>query len=106
MMDTNSSPLRRRCRRKALGWSGLLAPAAPPPHIIRRINADAVAILRDPAVAARMVELGGFADPDMPEQFARFIRDEISKRHKIARAVRRALEGLGMAACRSPAGPR
>ncbi|MCI0752345.1 tripartite tricarboxylate transporter substrate binding protein [Teichococcus vastitatis] len=78
---------------EALGWSGLVAPAATPPKIIRRINADAVAILRDPVVAGRMAELGGFADPGSPEQFASFIRDEISKWRKVAKEAGVRLEG-------------
>jgi tripartite-type tricarboxylate transporter receptor subunit TctC len=70
---------------EALGWSGLVAPAATPPAVLRRINADAVAVLRDPAVVARMVELGGFADPGTPEQFGAFISSEIAKWRKVAR---------------------
>jgi tripartite-type tricarboxylate transporter receptor subunit TctC len=72
---------------EALGWSGLVAPAGTPPAVIRRVNADAVAILRDPAVAARMIELGGFPDPGTPEEYARFIAAEIAKWREVARAA-------------------
>jgi tripartite-type tricarboxylate transporter receptor subunit TctC len=78
---------------EALGWSGLVAPAATRPAIIRRVNADAVAILRDPAVAARMVELGGFPDPGTPEEYARFIAAEIAKWREVARAADVRLDG-------------
>jgi tripartite-type tricarboxylate transporter receptor subunit TctC len=44
-------------------------------------------------VVARMVELGGFADPGTPEQFASFIRNEISKWRKVAREAGVRLEG-------------
>lgn len=78
---------------EALGWSGLVAPAATPPAILRRINADATAILRDPAVVARMAELGGFPDPGTPEEFGGFIRGEIAKWRKVAQEANIRLEG-------------
>ncbi|WP_245906346.1 tripartite tricarboxylate transporter substrate binding protein [Teichococcus aestuarii] len=78
---------------EALGWSGLVAPAATPPEILARINADAVAILRDPAVSARMLELGGFPAPGTPEEFGGFIRGEIAKWRQVAREANVRLEG-------------
>jgi tripartite-type tricarboxylate transporter receptor subunit TctC len=78
---------------EALGWSGIVAPAGTPPAIIRRINADAVAILRDRDTAARMVQLGGFPDPGTPEEFGRFIAAEIAKWREVARAANVRLDG-------------
>lgn len=72
---------------EALGWSGLVAPAATPAAIIRRVNADAVAILRDPEIQARMRGLGGFPDPGTPEEYGRFIASEIAKWREVARAA-------------------
>jgi tripartite-type tricarboxylate transporter receptor subunit TctC len=72
---------------QAQGWSGLIAPAGTPQAIIARINADAVAILRDPAIAARMVELGGFPDPGTPAEYAAFVASEIAKWREVARAA-------------------
>src|SRR5918998_224431 len=43
---------------EAVGWIGLAAPAATPPAIVRKVNADVVAILREPAVATRLSEMG------------------------------------------------
>jgi tripartite-type tricarboxylate transporter receptor subunit TctC len=71
----------------ALGWSGLIAPAGTPEAIIAKVNADVVAILRDPAIAARMVELGGSPDPGTPQEYARFIASEIAKWREVARAA-------------------
>jgi tripartite-type tricarboxylate transporter receptor subunit TctC len=78
---------------EALGWSGLVAPTGTPPEVLARINADAVAILRDPAIAARMLELGGFAAPGTPEEFGSFIRSEIAKWRKVAQEANVRLEG-------------
>ncbi|WP_159993205.1 tripartite tricarboxylate transporter substrate binding protein [Roseomonas sp. 18066] len=73
---------------EALGWSGLVAPVGTPDDILAKINADAVAILRDPAIAARMVELGGFPDPGSPAEFGAFIRAEIAKWRQVAREAK------------------
>ncbi len=78
---------------EALGWSGLVAPAATPPAIIRRVNADAVAILSDPEIQARMRQLGGFPDPGTPEEYGRFIASEIAKWREVARAANVRLDG-------------
>lgn len=77
----------------AMGWSGLVAPAGTPPEIARKINADVVAILRDPAIVARMAESGTIADPGTPEQFAQFVRGEIAKWREVARVANVRLEG-------------
>lgn len=77
----------------AVGWSGLVAPTGTPDAIIRRINADVVAILREPAMVERIAAMGGIADPTTPEAFAAFIRAEIVKWREVARAANVRLEG-------------
>jgi tripartite-type tricarboxylate transporter receptor subunit TctC len=77
----------------AAGWSGLVAPAGTPPGIIRRINADVVAILRDPAIAARIIGMGAVPDPMTPEEYATFIGREIATFREVARAANVRLEG-------------
>ena len=72
---------------EAVGWSGLVAPAATPPAIVARISADVGAILRDPAMVRRIEETGAVADPSTPEQYAAFIRAEIAKWREVARAA-------------------
>jgi tripartite-type tricarboxylate transporter receptor subunit TctC len=77
----------------AVGWSGIVAPAATPAEIVRRINADVVAILRDPGVAQRMADLSAVPDPGTPEEFGAFIRAEIAKWREVARVANVRLEG-------------
>ena len=77
----------------ASGWIGLAAPAATPPEIVRKINADVVAILREPGVATRLAEMGSYPDPQTPNQFAAFIRSEIAKWREVARLANVRLEG-------------
>lgn len=77
----------------AAGWSGLVAPAGTPMEIVRKINADVVAVLRDPAVVARITQMGAVADPQTPEECAAFIRSEIAKWREVAQAANVRLEG-------------
>ena len=52
----------------AYGWTGLCGPAGLPDAIARKVNADLNAILREPAMQARFIELGGTAAPGTPEE--------------------------------------
>ncbi|WP_376099385.1 Bug family tripartite tricarboxylate transporter substrate binding protein [Roseomonas sp. CCTCC AB2023176] len=78
---------------EAIGWAGLALPAATPRPIVDRLNADVTALLRDPALVARMAELGGSPAPQTPEECARFVRDEIAKWREVARAANVRLDG-------------
>ncbi|HYF07591.1 MAG TPA: tripartite tricarboxylate transporter substrate-binding protein, partial [Acetobacteraceae bacterium] len=78
---------------ESVGWSGLVAPAGTPDPIIRRINADVVAILRQPAMIERITGMGAVADPNTPEEYGAFIRAEIAKWREVARAANVRLEG-------------
>ncbi len=78
---------------RAFGWTGLNAPAATPPAILAKVNADVTAILREPAVAARFIELGGFAVPTTPEAYGEFVRSEIAQWREVARIANVRLEG-------------
>jgi tripartite-type tricarboxylate transporter receptor subunit TctC len=71
----------------AMGWNGLLAPARTPPAVVERINADANAILADPAVQARFGELGAEATPGSHEAFRAFVVDELAKWRAVAQAA-------------------
>ncbi|HEV8097065.1 MAG TPA: tripartite tricarboxylate transporter substrate binding protein [Burkholderiales bacterium] len=70
----------------AVGWFGLLAPAATPKPVVAQLNRDANRVLGEREVRERMEALG--AEPaagNTPEGFARFIRDDQTKWQKLAR---------------------
>lgn len=77
----------------AAGWSALVAPAGTPAEVVRKINADVVAVLRDPAIVARFNQMGAIPDPQTPEECATFIRTEIAKWREVAQAANVRLEG-------------
>jgi tripartite-type tricarboxylate transporter receptor subunit TctC len=77
----------------AAGWTGLVAPAGTPPEVVARINADVVAILREPAVVQRIGELGMIPDPGTPAEFGTFVSGEVAKWREVARIANVRLDG-------------
>lgn len=77
----------------AAGWSGIVAPTGTPEAIITKINRDVTMMLREPAIAARIIALASIPDPTTPAEFAAFIQAEIVKWTEVARAAGVRLEG-------------
>jgi len=70
---------------EAVGWFGLLAPAATPGPLVAKLSADANRVLADHDIRARMSALGADPSGNSPEEFARFIRDDQAKWAKLMR---------------------
>jgi len=70
---------------EAVGWFGLLAPAATPRERVAQLSADANRVLADPEVRQKMLAAGAEPSGNTPEQFARFIRDDQAKWSKLIR---------------------
>jgi tripartite-type tricarboxylate transporter receptor subunit TctC len=68
-------------------WFGVLAPAGTPRDIVLRLNAEAVKALRLPATRERLENVGLKPAPNSPEEFAGFIRGELERWAKVARAA-------------------
>jgi len=68
-------------------WCALLVPAKTPPDIVAKLNAAAVLALKDPAVNARLVELGFVVVGDAPDQLAAFLRAEFSRTGELIKAA-------------------
>jgi tripartite-type tricarboxylate transporter receptor subunit TctC len=64
---------------EAVGWFGLFAPVATPKEVIAKISSDANKVMQDPEVKQRMLAMGAEPSGSTPEQFARFVRDEMAK---------------------------
>lgn len=66
---------------------GIVAPAATPQDIVMKLNAEIVAIVRQPDTNARLSREG--ADPvgSSPQEFGRFIQSEIEKWRRVVRAA-------------------
>jgi len=70
---------------EAVGWFGLLAPAATPRPLVERLSADSNRVLAERDVRSRMSALGADPSGNTPEEFARFIRDDQAKWAKLMR---------------------
>jgi tripartite-type tricarboxylate transporter receptor subunit TctC len=66
-------------------WNAMFAPAGTPPAILARLNAEANAILADPAVRARFLELGATPVGGSPAAMERFLRDEVARWAEVVR---------------------
>ena len=65
------------------GWFALLAPRGTPKAIVDKLNGTAVAALNDPALRARLIEIGADPAPMAPDELRTFISAEIVKWREI-----------------------
>ena len=68
-------------------WFGLVAPAGTPRDIVTKLHDTVAANLAKPEVKSRLGNMGLEASPLTPEQFAEFIKSEIAKWAREARAA-------------------
>jgi tripartite-type tricarboxylate transporter receptor subunit TctC len=58
---------------------GLQAPTGTPPKVIARLQAEAATIMREPAMAARMAQLGMIMQENGTENYVQFIRRDMER---------------------------
>ena len=68
---------------EASAWFGMAAPKGTPAAVIERLNREVNAALADPAMKAKLADLGGVPLPGTPEQFWAIHRMETEKWAKI-----------------------
>ena len=68
-------------------WTGLLAPAATPAPIVKRLQEELAKTLRDPDVRARLAALAVTADTGNSETFAKTIATELALWASVAKAA-------------------
>jgi tripartite-type tricarboxylate transporter receptor subunit TctC len=66
-------------------WNGLVAPAGTPAAAVTRLAAEAMAVLREGSVPARLIEQGSVPMLMTPEEFAAYLRAEAPKYEEIVR---------------------
>ncbi len=62
---------------EAISWSGLMAPKGTPRDIVNRINQQSNAATKD--MTKQLADLGAYAVHSTPEQFAAYVKAEITK---------------------------
>jgi tripartite-type tricarboxylate transporter receptor subunit TctC len=66
-------------------WYALLAPAATPPAIIKRIHAETTRILKQPDVTEQLLAQGADSIGNSPQELEKFLRTEIERWTKVIR---------------------
>lgn len=77
---------------EVLSWYGFAAPANTPSAVINRINEATAAVLAMPDTKKSLAAVGMNAEASTPEQFGAFIRAELAKWSKVAKAANINLE--------------
>jgi tripartite-type tricarboxylate transporter receptor subunit TctC len=72
---------------EAAGWQGICVPAATPADIVAKLNQTINASLADPALKARLADLGGQLFVSSPAAFGKFIADETEKWGKVVKVA-------------------
>ncbi len=68
-------------------WYALFAPAKTPPAIIAKMNADAVAVMREPQVRQRIEGLGLEVVASTPDELGAFLKAEMVKWEPVIKAA-------------------
>jgi tripartite-type tricarboxylate transporter receptor subunit TctC len=66
-------------------WFGVLVPVATPRELVNRLNADLARTMGAPDIRERLAGEGAEPTVGTPEQFAAFIKSEISQWTKVIR---------------------
>ena len=70
---------------EAVIWLGLMAPKGTPPEIVKRLNAEVVKIVSKPEVRDEWAKQGAAAMMMNPDEFARYVNDDIVKWERIVK---------------------
>lgn len=68
-------------------WVGIFAPAGTPKEIVSRLNTEIVKIVRIPNIRERLAGLGAEPVGDTSEHFSAYIKTELAKWSKVAKAA-------------------
>jgi tripartite-type tricarboxylate transporter receptor subunit TctC len=68
-------------------WYSMHAPAGTPQPVVRRLNSELVAILKDPDITARFKQLSTEPVGNSPEEFAAFVKSELEKYARVIKAA-------------------
>ncbi|MBV8030878.1 MAG: tripartite tricarboxylate transporter substrate binding protein [Betaproteobacteria bacterium] len=70
-----------------VGWHGLAAPTGTPDEAIRRFSRDLDTLMKQPDVAAKLVEFGVIPEGGTPEQMGEFLRQEHVRWAKLVKDI-------------------
>jgi tripartite-type tricarboxylate transporter receptor subunit TctC len=68
---------------EAIAWNGLFAPKGTPRAIIDQLNAETVEAVQSDKVKEQFASMGATARPTTPDEFASYVRNEVTKWAKV-----------------------
>ena len=68
-------------------WYSMHAPAGTPAEIVRRLNAELIAILKEPEIVNRFRQLSTDPVGNSPDEFAGFVKRELDKYARVIKAA-------------------
>jgi tripartite-type tricarboxylate transporter receptor subunit TctC len=71
----------------ASSWQGIAMPAGVPREILNRVGSDLAKALQAPAMKSRILELGGVAVGNTPDEFSRYYLAESDKWFRVAKTA-------------------
>lgn len=71
---------------EAINWFGLMAPAATPPEIVGRLNAETAKVLQAPDVRDKLASLGFEIQSSTPQEFTALLKSETEKWARVVKA--------------------
>jgi len=74
------------------GWYGILGAAGMPKDVVARLNGAIVKVLSQPDTRERFDAIGAIAVTSTPEEFTEYIRAELAKWSKVAKAAKLKVE--------------
>jgi tripartite-type tricarboxylate transporter receptor subunit TctC len=77
---------------ESTNWYGLSAPAGTPSAVVAKLNREIGRIVMAPDVKAKLLAIGMESESSTPEQFERFLRNEVAKWAKVIKATGLKLE--------------
>jgi tripartite-type tricarboxylate transporter receptor subunit TctC len=69
-------------------WQGVVMPANTPRDMVAKAHAELAKMLKSPEMKEKILHQGGIASGNSPEEFAAFIKNEIDKWAKVAKAAK------------------
>jgi tripartite-type tricarboxylate transporter receptor subunit TctC len=69
-------------------WQGVVMPANTPRDMVSKVNAELAKMLKAPDMKEKILQQGGIASGNSPEEFAAFIKSETDKWAKVAKAAK------------------
>jgi tripartite-type tricarboxylate transporter receptor subunit TctC len=68
-------------------WQALFVPAKAPPEIVRKVSADTITALADPAIKDKLASSGYVAAGSSPEQLGKLLQSDIAKWRGVIKTV-------------------